>query len=179
MMTASSAGGPSFWGRVCALHDAITRLGFALAAVALAVIVGSYCIEVTGRYFLASPTSWADSLVSYLLCIIIFLVLPELTRQKSHIFISVLPDLMSVRGATRLMRGTRLLAVFACLVAAWFCADATITQYLREIDTLNEWPVPKWLVSVFIPYGLASSGLHYLRQVILNEPYQSIEGIMS
>jgi len=163
------------WRRVLQAHDAVTAAGFQLAALCLAVIVCTYVIEVTLRYLLNSPTSWASSAVSYLLCIIIFVMLPELTRRRFHIFISVLPDALSERNATLLMRSGYLAAFLACMLAAWFCADATYTQYVGDIETLNEWRVPKWTVSIFIPYGLGSSGLYFLRNALSSEPYRAVE----
>jgi TRAP-type C4-dicarboxylate transport system permease small subunit len=139
--------------------------------VLLAGIVATYAIEVVLRYFFNSPTSWAGSAVAYLLCALIFLVLPELTRQRSHIFISVVPDLLSHRAATLLIKGGYFAASVACIVAAWFCFDATHVQHANGIATLNEWRVPKWTVSVFLPYGLLSSGLYFLRHGLRGEAY--------
>lgn len=153
------------------IHDAVTTWGAWIAAACLAVIVGTYCIEVVSRYFFNAPTSWAGSAVAYLLCASIFLMLPELTRQRVHIFISVLPDLLSSRAATNLIKTGYLMAFFACVFGAWFCADATLMQYTNNIETLNEWRVPKWVVSIFLPYGLFSSGLYFLRHVFLAGPY--------
>ena len=167
----SSAASPSPFRRLLDVHDAATTAGFWIAGACLAAIVCSYVIEVVLRYFLNAPTSWAGSAVSYLLCVSIFLVLPELTRQRSHIFISVLPDALSQQRATLLVKSGYLAGLLASMLAAWFCADATYTQYVNQIETLNEWRVPKWTVSIFIPYGLASSGLYFLRHVVASESY--------
>lgn len=156
-----------------AAHDGITKGGFVLAAFGLTVVVVSFCIEIVGRYFFSSPTSWVSSLVSYILCAIIFLVLPDLTRQRSHIFISVLPDSLSQANATRLTRFCNAAAFVVCTVAALFCAEVTYQQYVREVATLNEWPVPKWVVSIVIPYGLLSSAVYYLRYLLDATPYKS------
>lgn len=152
-------------------HDAATKWSVTVAVVLLAGIVATYAIEVVLRYFFNSPTSWAGSAVAYLLCASIFLVLPELTRQRVHIFISVLPDLLSQRAATLLITGGYIAASVACVVAAWFCFDATHMQYATNIETLNEWRVPKWAVSVFLPYGLLSSGLYFLRHALTGAAY--------
>ncbi|WP_159588434.1 TRAP transporter small permease [Hydrogenophaga sp. BPS33] len=153
------------------VHDAVTAAGATIAAACLAVIVATYCIEVVSRYFFNAPTTWAGSAVAYLLCASIFLMLPELTRQRAHIFISVLPDLLSQRAATRLIKAGYGVAFFACVLGAWFCADASFMQFNNGIETLNEWRVPKWAVSSFLPYGLLSSGLYFLRHVFLAGPY--------
>src|SRR5690606_37854148 len=121
------------WGRrLCEAHDRVTRTGFALAAAFLAAIVCSYCFEVVSRYFFSAPTTWVGSLVSYLLCGSIFLVLPELTRQKSHIFISLVPDMLTPRNATRLIRfgldrkSTRLNSSHVKMSYAVFCLKKNI-----------------------------------------------------
>lgn len=166
---------PSPLRHLAGVHDAVTTAGFWVAGFCLVAIVVSYAIEVVLRYFLNSPTSWAGSAVSYLLCASIFLVLPELTRQRAHIFISVLPDALSQRRATLLVKAGYLAGFLASMLGAWFCADATWVQYTGDIETLNEWRVPKWTVSMFIPYGLASSSLHFLRHAVAGGPYVAVE----
>jgi hypothetical protein len=36
---------------------------------------------------------------------------------------------------------------------------------VRGVETITAVPIPKWWVSVFIPYGLLNSGLYFLRQL--------------
>jgi len=158
---------------LCAVHDFITRIGAVLAAICLAIIVFSYCYEVVARYFFAAPTVWASSLVSYLLCAMIFLVVPELSRKKLHVFISMVPDVLPTKWATNLQRVTNFAGFIACVVAAWFCLDATTAQYARGIFTINEWRIPKWMVSSFIPYGMFSAGLYFLRQTLNSSEYKA------
>lgn len=56
-----------------ALHDRVTIAGFRAAAALLGLIAVSFCYEVALRYLFNAPTSWANALVSYLLCAAIFL----------------------------------------------------------------------------------------------------------
>lgn len=156
-----------------AVHDLITHIGFYIAALCLAVIVCSYCYEVICRYFFSAPTTWASSMVSYMLCAMVFLVMPDLARQKAHIFISVVPDKMSTVNATRLQRLTRAVSGITCLFAAWFCLDVTLGQFANSISTVNEWRIPKWLLSALIPYGMLSTAIYFLRHALSNEPYQT------
>src|SRR5690606_7205405 len=141
----------SLGARLAATHDAVTRLGYLLAGACLVVIVCSFCFEVVARYFFSAPTSWASSMVAYMLCAMVFLAMPELSRQRIHIFISMLLDKMKPEHATRLQRCTRVIAAGACLLAAAFCLDATMNQFERGIATVNEWRIQKWLLSAVIP----------------------------
>jgi TRAP-type C4-dicarboxylate transport system permease small subunit len=154
-----------FWRKLAALHDAITSASFAGSAAVLGLIAFSFCYEVTARYFFAAPTSWANAFVSYLLCAAIFLAVPELTRRRAHVAINLLLDRMSPRSATVLNRIIHAAGAAACLLATWITANATLDQFQSGIDTISTYPVPKWLVSMFIPYGMLSSGLYFIRDL--------------
>jgi C4-dicarboxylate transporter DctQ subunit len=173
----SAEPGSSWLSPLGKVHDAVTRVGFLLAAVCLTVIVCAFTYEVCARYFFVAPTKWASSLVAYMLVYMVFLAMPELTRLRVHIFISIILDTMTVRNATLLQRVTYIVAAIACIVAAAFCIDATYKQYLGNVYTVNEWRVPKWVLSAAIPYGLLSTGIYYFRHVLSGAPYQSSEGM--
>ena len=116
------------------------------------------------RYFFSAPTDWASSLVSYALCGMVFMAMPELSRQRIHIVISLLLDRLAPAVADRLRRVLSLVVGAVCLLAAWFCADTTFSQYQEGIQTLTAWPIDKWPVSSFIVYGMLSTSIHFLRQ---------------
>src|SRR5262245_60395597 len=82
---ADASRGIALTARLAAAHDALSRLGFYVAAGCLGVIVCSYCFEVVSRYFFNAPTVWAGPLVAYMLCALVFLAAPDLTRQNAHI----------------------------------------------------------------------------------------------
>jgi TRAP-type C4-dicarboxylate transport system permease small subunit len=151
------------------LHDAVTSLSFAAAALVLAAIAVSFCYEVAARYFFGAPTSWANAFVSYFLCAAIFLSIPELTRRRAHVAINLLNDQLGSKASLGLNRLIRAAGAAACLLAAWFTANTTLDQFGLGVDTISAYPVPKWLVSIFIPYGMLSSGLYFLRHLVGDE----------
>src|SRR5262245_52780387 len=154
------------WRKLAHLHDAITAASFAAAAAILAAIAISFCYEVAARYFFSAPTSWANAFVSYFLCATIFLAVPELTRRRAHIAINLLIERLSPGPALALNRLIRAAGAAACLLATWISANATIEQINLGIETISAYPVPKWWVSIFIPYGMLSAGLYFLRDLI-------------
>jgi TRAP-type C4-dicarboxylate transport system permease small subunit len=162
--------------QLAAAHDLVTRAGFGAAALCVAVITGSFCVEVVARYFFNAPTSWATPLVTYSLCAMIFLALPELTRQAAHIAINILVDKASGTVAHVLRGGACVLAAVACLLAAWFSADASWGQYEQDIWTQPPFDVPKWSISLLIPYGMLNAALHFLRQLFRGGPAAGNEG---
>lgn len=147
------------------VHDNLTTLASALAAIGLAMIVGSYVFEVISRYIFSSPTAWASDFVSYALCATVFLALPQVTKDKAHVAVTILVDIApkSLAGIAHVLVS---LLGFGCLsFAAWVSLQENIRQYTRDIYTLAIVPIPQWWVSSFITFGLAVSALYFLRYV--------------
>lgn len=177
---AASGRGASPWlNRLGRLHDGITQAGFAAAMVALASIILAFIYEVIARYFFNAPTEWANPLSTYALCAMIFLAMPDLTRQQSHVAISILVQRLSSEKANILKVFIRLCAVVACFLAAYISAEEAWQQYLQTIWTITQYPIPKWMVTIFIPYGMLSSGIYFLRQFLNNEPLPASDGALS
>jgi TRAP-type C4-dicarboxylate transport system permease small subunit len=151
--------------RLLNLHDAITRGGYQLAALIVLLIAGSFCYEVAARYFFDAPTSWANAVVSYLLCPVIFLAMPEQTRRHSHIAITIMVE----RANTSWRRIWRIsiaaVAAATCFGVFWISAGETWTQYRDSVLTVAAYEIPKWWISIFITYGLLSSALYFLREM--------------
>jgi TRAP-type C4-dicarboxylate transport system permease small subunit len=161
--------------RLSRLHDALTTAGFAGGALCVAIVTGSFWYEVVARYFFNAPTTWSYDLASYVLCPMIFLALPELTRRKANISVSFLVDGLPQRHRAKLAALVLLVAGLVCLTGAWICGAETWRQFVRGVETISAVPIPKWWVSVFIPYGLLGSGVYFLRQFAGEMPAQAAD----
>lgn len=169
-MASSRAGGAGVLGRLGGVHDAVTAASFQLAVVCLGIISVAFCYEVAARYAFNAPTVWANPLVSYLLCAMIFLALPEMTRTSQHISINILVGALPDPAAAAINQVIRAVGLVACLLAAWITGTETGAQITGNIWTISYFPVPKWIVSIFIPYGLLSAALYFLRQIAGDRP---------
>ncbi len=152
----------SFLGR---LHDGLTRIGFIGSACALGAITFSYCYEVVARYLFDAPTSWANEFVSYFLSIGVFLMMPHLTRQGGHVAVTLVIELVSPRIAHIMVWIICFFGAVVCAAAAWITADETLRQYIYDIQIMAVNPIDKWIVSIFIPFGLGSSSIYFLRML--------------
>jgi TRAP-type C4-dicarboxylate transport system permease small subunit len=159
------------------IQDGLSRMGFILAACILAFISAAYCYEVISRYFFNAPTIWASPLVSYALCLTIFLALPDLARRGLQISIDLHEAWASPAVIETLLRLTRLAAGMSCLAAAWITAEQAWSEYSFGVWTNTYMPIPKWWLFVFIPYGLVSAGIYFLRQAFGEAPHASEEAI--
>lgn len=151
--------------RAAGLLDGVTSVAAILAAAGLAAIVGSYVYEVVTRYVFGSPTAWASDFVSYALCATVFLALPRVTRDKGHVAVTILVDIVPARIADVAHVAVSLLGFVCLMFAAWISLQENIRQFTKGIETLAILPIPQWWVSSFITFGLAFSALHMMRDV--------------
>lgn len=142
--------------------DFISYVAAALAAIGLALITGSYIFEVFSRYVLASPTAWASDFVGYALCAVTFLALPQVTRDKAHVAVSILVDIAPKKIANLIHMIISVLGFICLMFASWISLQENIRQFAREIKTLAIVPIPQWWVSSFITFGLALSACYFL-----------------
>src|SRR4051812_16959560 len=147
--------------RLAAFQDALSRAGFMLAAGILAFISAAYCYEVVSRYFFNAPTIWASPMVSYGLCLTIFLALPDLARRGLQISIDLHEAWASPRLLARLLRLTNFIAGVFCVTAAWIAGQQAWSEYAFGVLTNTYLPIPKWWLFVFIPYGFLSGGIFF------------------
>lgn len=148
------------------LHDGLTRLSFAAAVLALVVVTGSYIYEVVARYFFRAPTTWSSDVVGYALCASIFLGLPMVTSLRRLVAVTVVLEAVPTPTASLLNRLIDLLGTLACAAAGWFSLNENLRQYAGGIMTLANDPIPKWLITGLITFGLLLSSLHFLRRLL-------------
>ncbi len=150
-------------GKLRAVHDWLTQAAAILAAIGLICIVAFYVFEVVTRYVFNAPTAWVSDFVSYTLAASVFLALPKVTRDRGHVAVTILVDILPDRiaGLTQLVVS---LIGFGCLsLASWVSLQENIRQYTKGIETLAIVAIPQWWVSSFITLGLAFSALYMLR----------------
>lgn len=150
--------------------DWVSRLSWYASGLALLLILSAYLFEVLMRYFLSSPTSWSNDVIQWPFAAMIMLALPEVTRTGSHIVISFFLEKMTPASRRRVGRIITFIGCIMCLLAAWICFQETSRQYSHGIETLWNHPIPKWWISVLIPFGFTLSGIQMLRSSLLPEP---------
>jgi C4-dicarboxylate transporter DctQ subunit len=160
-------------------HDALSRGGFVIAALLIAIMAAAYCYEIIARYFFNAPTIWASPLVSYALCASIFLALPELTRQGAHVAIDLHDRMVSPRVGAILLIAMRLVASIASFFGAWITGAQCWSEYNFDVWTNSYLPIPKWWLFIMIAYGFFSAGVYFLRQTFGEVPQPAQEPAVS
>lgn len=159
--------------KLYSIQDFITKIAGILGGISLALIVISYVYEVVTRYIFSSPTAWVSDFVSYALCASIFLALPMVTKDKGHVAVTILMDLMPAKIADIVYRLINVVGFLYLGFSAWISLHENIRQFSKGIDTLARIPVPQWWISSFITFGLGMSALYMLRHALT---YNRIDG---
>ncbi|MDF1792692.1 MAG: TRAP transporter small permease [Thalassobaculaceae bacterium] len=143
--------------------DGLRAIGVLIAKLALAGITVVYVYEVVARYAFGAPTWWSAELVKYLLCVLVFTMMPQVTATRGQVAVTVVLEVLSPTardGAERLIAGVGFLVCGAITV---FAAEETARQIARNIQMMAAQPIPKWWVSSWIVFGVSLSALEFLR----------------
>lgn len=150
--------------------DAIEAAGVLVARLALAGIVLAYVYEVVARYAFDAPTWWSAELVKYLLCILVFTMMPHVTATRGQVAVTVVLEALPGRLRALADRGLALVGFAVCAALAVFATEETARQIARNIQMMAAQPIPKWWVSVWIVFGFALSALAFLRLALAERP---------
>lgn len=114
-----------------ALHaDALVRTLGWLSAVPVALIVVLTFADVLGRYLLASPVKGSVEIIEFAMAMVIFTALPLVTRQRGHVTVSLIDNL--VKGL-----GRKVKLVLCDAVSAAALGLLTWRLYLQGKDNLE------------------------------------------
>lgn len=161
---------------VVKLLDLITRLTSYLSALALVGILVLTIKEVAMRYFLNAPSNWANEANQWFFALAVMLVIPEIARTNGHIAISVLLDRMPHKKREVAFRIIAVLSFVMCLSACYVTGMETLRQYNFGIETVWVNPIPKWWISIVIPFGFLLTSLQFLRLGLMPRPEKKKTG---
>lgn len=148
------------------IHDGVTRLTFWLAMASVFYLTAVTAFEVVSRYFFRAPTDWAPDTSAVAFAFIAFLAAPELSRSTGHAAMTFVVETARPGISIWMQRFSLLLAVLVCAMLVWFGGIETSRQIANNISMIAATRIPKWIVTGVIVYGIASSGLYFLRHLL-------------
>lgn len=151
---------------VLRLHDGLTRLTFWAAAIAVAYLTLVTAWEVVARYALRMPTGWGSDTSAVAFAFITFLAAPMLTWKSGHAAMTFVVEQSPAALSLWMMRFCHLMGAGACGICAYFGAIETSRLYVRGVAMIAVTPIPKWIVTGVMVYGLVSMSLYFLRQLV-------------
>jgi TRAP-type C4-dicarboxylate transport system permease small subunit len=145
------------------LHDRVTMVGAAVAALLVGTITLLYCSEVVARYFLRTPSSWTAAVAIYLMLGTVLLIMPYLVMRQDHVSITI-ADYLPPRAGYRLALWVLGASVVVCSISTFISAQETLRAFTRGVRTTDTLFIPKWWLLSPVVYGLGSSTIHFARQ---------------
>lgn len=155
------------WQRLADFHDRLSKASAYVAAGLVAIITVLNCVDVFARYFFNAPLTGVAGISGWLLNVTIFLAIPEITREGLHVSILFLQEYLGPQVRPVYLKTVAVISGVACLLIAYVCGAEVWRQFSEGLLTNAEIIVPQWWFTIFIPYGFASAGLHFIRT-----PYQ-------
>ena len=134
---------------------ALSRLGIALAALALLASLALVTYSVAMRYVFNVPVPWVDELVGYLLVVCVMLASADALLKGEHIAVDAVTERLSPRGKRiALLIGMLAVAIGALLltIEGW-----RMIVFSRMVDLVSNGylAVPMWIPQAFVPVGAA------------------------
>jgi TRAP-type C4-dicarboxylate transport system permease small subunit len=133
-----------------------------IAAIAVGIAAVVYVAEVVARYGLNSPLNWSGDIGSYMLCAMVFLALPLITRQRGHIAVTVVLDTLPSPLARKATRVLELASAVVLLIVAFFVLDLCLRQYEQGVLTTMANQVPRWWLTAMMAFGIVLSALNFI-----------------
>lgn len=152
----------------------VSRASAIVAAVAVGIAALVYVAEVIARYGLNDPLNWAGDAGSYMLCIMVFLALPLITRQRGHIAVTVVIEMLPSTHVGKVTRMLELVSAAVLLIVAFFVIDLCIRQYHQDVLTTMANQIPRWWLTAIMTFGLVLSAFNFIAPAD-ERPDQTVE----
>jgi len=116
--------------------SAIARWMAYAGALALLVMTALVVISSVMRYFVGSPFRFTEELVALFYMSMVFLAIPLVTMNDTHVAVSVMPERVRLKFSSVLRVGAALVIIIFC---AWFTYEAFgWMDYSRRLHSRSE-----------------------------------------
>lgn len=137
-----------------------------VAGVAIAVFCVAIIVDVVTAALGFRPPIWVGAGTEYTMLYLTLLSAPWLLRQKGHVTISGLRNLLGPKPRRVLERLTYLLALVVMLILTYYGVILTWeTLHSGDLD-IRSFEFPRWLVYLPMPIGFALLAVEFARLLL-------------
>lgn len=151
------------------LFSLVGRLSWSLATAAKLLLGGLVVLvvaDVAFRNIGGRPINWAVSVAEYILLYTAFLPLPWLVRNKGHVFVEFLRNILPPLARDILEKIVYLLCVALCIYLGSYAASSMIEAYRTDAFESRTFDMPQWLIFLPIVVGFFGGALEWLRFLV-------------
>lgn len=153
------------------LYDRLIVTLAIAASVIVAVMCAMVLFDVTMRTLSVPMPAFAVTIVEYSLLYLAMCAAPWLVRERGHVYIDLLVQVLPPALRKTLERMIYLVAIIGCIIVAATATYLTWIAINSERMDVRGIDVPLWVSQIPLPFGFTLVACEFLRLWILNESY--------
>ncbi|MER3352608.1 MAG: TRAP transporter small permease [Hoeflea sp. D1-CHI-28] len=150
------------------LVDRIGTIFQVICQIALAILLLMVTQEVFRRYIMGSPTQYTLEYSEILIVLITFLSTGWVMRERNHVSVTFLAEMLSPRTVMRLEIFGLLLLLLFCLIVVWFGGEIAAKYLENGARESSLVATPLWIPHSLIPLGFFVLALQVVSEIIMN-----------
>ncbi|MCF6202459.1 MAG: TRAP transporter small permease [Methylococcaceae bacterium] len=134
-----------------------TEAGLLIGLLLLMIVIA--VIQIVMRNFMGAGLIWAESLLRITVLWLALLGAMVASRNDEHIAIDVLVNKLPQKLKTIMVRFTRAVTSFICIIVTWFSLKFVLDEY--EYGGIAFGVIPHWLCEAIIPFSFFIMAVRY------------------
>ena len=150
--------------RLVQLYDSSIAALAVMSGLTIMLAMTLVVIDVGGRFFASAPIAWVNEWTEHLMVFIPFLGMAWLVRRaEGHIRIDLVANALSPRAQNWLGIWVTVLCVGTCAFASYYAGIEAWKNYVRGINTIGIYPVPKWPLIGVVSLAMGLCAIEFSR----------------
>ena len=150
--------------RLVRIYDRLVAALAVLAGLTIMLAMMFVVVDVSGRFFASAPIAWINEYTEHLMVFIPFFGMAWLVRRaEGHVRIDLVANALSPRAQGWLAAWVALLCTGTCAFAAYYASLETVKNFDRGIETIGNYPAPKWPLIGAVALGLGLCAIEFAR----------------
>lgn len=146
--------------------DFIEDIMLLICGIALTLPILAIFFDIIMRHLINKSLPWSIELSEFAMVYMTVLAVPWIQREKGHVSVDIFLERLNKKAKKTIKLITFLLSTLVVAVLAWISLKVVIDSYQRVLIVRNIWAIPRWIILLPIPFGLAVLTLELFRNLI-------------
>ena len=148
--------------------DFLADIGAVIARGMLVLMIGLVVVDVIARYVFNSPLGFASEFVMYLLVGVTLLAANYVLREKGHIKVDVMVNLLPPKAQAWLLVVTDAASIFVVIIMLIQCIKITVKSFAFKTISITAMGTPLGIVQLMMPIGFGLLLIEFLRTMAIS-----------
>lgn len=146
-----------------------------IAAIALGFLLIGICYSTFSRFVFNKPLSNLVEYSTYSLLYITFLGAPQILKNKGHINIDIITNMLSKKTNNILAMIVNVAGAIISGVIFYYGFMIVKDNYIFKVKVMDSMATPQYLLTIVIPVGMFFMTIQFLRNLF--DEYNELKGI--